>query len=154
MIYTLLPWIVRLEQAISDELLPPEFEAKFNVAGLLRGDSKTRWEAYSKGRQWGILSAEDCRELEDLPPRGIPDDYLVPGNMTALPAPRRQLDGDARTKLAATLGQLLAPPAAASGNGTMAEARCPACRKLLGRNVNASAELWCRRCKRPMVPAP
>lgn len=84
--YTLRPWITRLEQA----LLPavrgisnPHAELRFNVAGLLRGDSKSRYEAYALARQWGWLCVDDILALEDLPP--LPDGkgqaYLQPLNM-------------------------------------------------------------------------
>ena len=159
-VYTLLPWIVRLEQAISDALLPEPLELKFVVNGLLRGDVKSRFDAYSRGRQWGTLSAEDVRELEDLPPRGIPDDYLSPLNMERLTVPPPAGPGiadtpslaqaDARERLALTVRRMVgAGPAPAalptSPPPLVAEARCPACNQLLGRNVRG-ADLWCDKC--------
>ncbi len=36
-----------------------------NMNGLLRADTKTRYEVYAIGRQWGIKSANDCRRLEN-----------------------------------------------------------------------------------------
>lgn len=87
-VYTMRPWFVKIEQAISKDLLSPterkKYFAKFTVDGLLRGDFKTRMEGYSFGRQNGWLSANDIRELEDMNP--IPaeqggDIYLVNGNM-------------------------------------------------------------------------
>lgn len=56
---------------------------KFNIDGLLRGDMQSRYTAYSTGRQWGWLSADDVREKEEMNP--LPDGqgqvYLVPVNM-------------------------------------------------------------------------
>lgn len=78
----LMPWIVRWEHAIS-RLLPMGQVAKVNVNGLLRGDMKTRFEAYTIGRNGGWLSANDVRDLEDenpLPSK-VGDAYLMPMNM-------------------------------------------------------------------------
>ena len=89
--YTLDPWVVRLEQAIKRALFSEsekkEYFVKFNVDGLLRGDYQSRMNGYAVGRQNGWLSANDIRELENL--NRIPDDlggdlYLVNGNMTKL----------------------------------------------------------------------
>ncbi len=58
---------------------------QFNLAGLLRGDIKTRAAFYAMGRQWGWFSINDVRELEDMPDIGPDGDvYLSPMNM--LPA--------------------------------------------------------------------
>jgi len=89
-VYTMRPWFVRWEQVISKKLLWPDerkdYFAEFLVEGLLRGDVESRYKAYSVGRQWGWLSANDVRELENMDP--LPDDqgniYYVPMNM--LPA--------------------------------------------------------------------
>lgn len=74
---TLLPWIVRLERALS-LLLPRGQYVKLNVNGLLRGDLKTRWETYdlaekinSSAAQRGdtpVMSTQEMRDLEDLGP--------------------------------------------------------------------------------------
>jgi HK97 family phage portal protein len=85
-----MPWLVRLEQTIWRDLLSPEdqadYFAKFNVDGLLRGDILARYQAFAQARQWGWLSADDVRELEDLNPLpdGQGETYLTPMNM--LPA--------------------------------------------------------------------
>jgi len=89
-VYTMRPWFVRWEQVISKKLLWPDerkdYFAEFLVEGLLRGDVESRYKAYSVGRQWGWLSANDVRELENMEP--LPDKqgdiYYVPMNM--LPA--------------------------------------------------------------------
>lgn len=86
---TLLPWVERWEQEADVKLFGSNrgnFYTKFNVASLLRGDTATRNQAYATGRQWGWLSVNDIRQLEEmnpLPPH-IGDTYLVPANMTAL----------------------------------------------------------------------
>lgn len=85
-IYGLLPWLKRWEQAITRDLIPEaerkEFFVEFAIQGLLRGDQKTRSESYRLGRQWGWYSANDVLQLENrntIGPKG--DIYLVPMNM-------------------------------------------------------------------------
>lgn len=83
-IHTLQPWLVRIEQRLSTLLSEAErqrYYAKHLVAGLLRGDMASRYQSYSTGRQWGWLSANDVRELEDLNPVDDGDIYLQPLNM-------------------------------------------------------------------------
>ena len=82
-VHTLMPWIVRWEQAITTQLVlaPQTFFPKFNVGGLLRGDMETRNAAYAIGRQWGWLSANDVRRLEDMNPIPGGDVYISPMNM-------------------------------------------------------------------------
>ncbi|MCK2042557.1 phage portal protein [Chromohalobacter sp. TMW 2.2308] len=84
-IYTLLPWVKRIEAAMMRDLLLPEerkqLYIEFNVGGLLRGDQKSRYESYALGRQWGWLSVNDIRRLENMPPISGGDRYLTPMNM-------------------------------------------------------------------------
>ena len=67
---TFLPWIVRIEKALST-LLPRRQFVKLNVDGILRGDAKSRYEAYKIGIESGFLTIDEVREMEDrrpLPP--------------------------------------------------------------------------------------
>ena len=74
--YTLMPWLVRMEQAIIKDVLvgdeQKEFFPKFNVDGLLRGDYKSRMDGYAVARSNGWLSANDIRRLENMDP--IPEE--------------------------------------------------------------------------------
>jgi len=81
--YCLQPWIARIEQALTIQLIgsDSEFYFKFSVDGLLRGDFKSRNEGYFQGIQGGWLSANDVRALEDMDPIPNGDQYLVPLNM-------------------------------------------------------------------------
>lgn len=87
--YSLIPYLTRIESRIRVGLLSEKDQAnhyaKFNAGALLRGDLKGRYESYGKGIQWGILSPNDCRDLEDLNPREGGDIYLTPLNMTTNP---------------------------------------------------------------------
>jgi len=80
---TIRPWLVRFEQEFNRKLFRKQsvFYTKHVVEGLLRGDTKTRYDAYAVGRNWGWLSVNDIRELEDQNPIPNGDMYLVPMNM-------------------------------------------------------------------------
>jgi HK97 family phage portal protein len=80
-VYNLRFWVKRIEKRVTRDLLPRPQYAKFNMEGLLRGDTKSRFEAYSRGRQWGWLSVNDIREKEDMEPIESGDIYLTPVNM-------------------------------------------------------------------------
>lgn len=84
--FTLMPWLTRWEQAMERDLVPSEERGKiiirFNVKALVRADLKTRYEGYSKARNWGWLSVNEIRALEDMNSIGEDGDmYLVPMNM-------------------------------------------------------------------------
>ena len=61
------------EAAIRRDLLTPsekkQYYAKFNFGGLVRGDLKSRYEAYAVGIDKEWLSPNEVRELEDMNPR-------------------------------------------------------------------------------------
>lgn len=79
-------WLAPTEQRITKELLGKSEYAKYQVAGLLRGDSAARATFYRAMRDTGVMSANDIRELEDLPPIPGPegDVYLQPTYMAPL----------------------------------------------------------------------
>ncbi|MFA6308620.1 MAG: phage portal protein [Clostridia bacterium] len=84
--YTMLPIFKRFEECINAQLLTPKqrmdgYFIEHKIDGLLRGDSAARAALYGSGRQWGWLSANDCRRLENLPPISGGDIYLTPSNM-------------------------------------------------------------------------
>ena len=71
-VHTLDPWLVRIEKAIVKDLLVEEekddYFPKFNVDGLLRGDYKSRMDGYSVGISTGIISPNEARRKENMPP--------------------------------------------------------------------------------------
>lgn len=81
--YTLLSWILRLENAFT-QLLPRGQFVKLNVNGLLRGDFKSRMEGYQIMRSMGIATGNELRALEDMRPLDGLDEVLVPANHTLL----------------------------------------------------------------------
>ncbi|EOH6202568.1 TPA: phage portal protein [Citrobacter freundii] len=88
--YSLVPYMTRIEQRINVGLVKKskrgQFFAKFNAGALLRGDMKSRFDAYATGINWGMFSPNDCLELEDRNPRPGGDIYLTPMNMTTKPS--------------------------------------------------------------------
>lgn len=80
---TILPWVKRWESELNKKLFMNDKShyIRFNMEGLLRGDLKSRYESYTKARNWGWLSANDIRRLESLPPIENGDVYLQPLNM-------------------------------------------------------------------------
>jgi len=63
-------WLTPTEQRVTKELLDSGQYAKYQVNGLLRGDSSARATFYRALRDTGAFSADDIRELEDLKPIG------------------------------------------------------------------------------------
>ncbi|MET9304984.1 phage portal protein [Streptomyces cellulosae] len=61
-------WLTPTEQRVTKELLGGDEEAKYQLGGLLRGDSSARATFYRAMRDTGVMSANDIRDLEDLPP--------------------------------------------------------------------------------------
>jgi HK97 family phage portal protein len=81
--HCLMPWARRWEQAIRRDLIDKTstYYAKFNLDALMRGDLKSRYEAYATARMNGWLSANDIRELEDMNPIGPQGNvYWQPSN--------------------------------------------------------------------------
>lgn len=90
-IYSLMPYITRLEQAFNKSLFLSKelgkYFVKFNLSGLLRGDYASRVSGYCSLIQNGVLSINDVRELEDLnkiPAEEGGDLYIVNGNYIKL----------------------------------------------------------------------
>lgn len=79
--YTMEDWFTGWEETTNRDCLADsetDIYARFNRAALVRGDLKTRYEAYQIGRQGEWLSANDIRALEDLNPIEGGDVYLNP----------------------------------------------------------------------------
>lgn len=74
LVFTLGPWLKRIEQSIVKDLLTPaersRYYPKFSVEGLLRADSAARAAFYSVMVNNGILTRDEVRELEDRAPMG------------------------------------------------------------------------------------
>jgi HK97 family phage portal protein len=83
-VYTFYDWVKTWEEGLDFSLLTErelDLYHHINLNALLRGDTKSRYEAYQIGRNGGWLSANDIRRSEDMNP--LPeggDEYLVPMN--------------------------------------------------------------------------
>ena len=71
--YTLRPYLKKIEKELARKLFRDDRHvAKFNVAGLLRGDTKARNESYQialgGNQQPGWMTINEVRRLEGLPP--------------------------------------------------------------------------------------
>ena len=86
--YAVNPMLVRYEQTITRKLLKPSerslYRPKFSVEGLLRADSAGRAAFYNQMLQNGVMSRNEVRRLENLPPVDGGDVLTVQVNMTTL----------------------------------------------------------------------
>lgn len=101
--HTLRPYLGRIEQELNRKLFTMReqvsYYTKIELDSLLRGDQNSRYSSYAVGRQWGWLSANDVRELEDMSPIDGGDIYLSPSNMQAVDMANNTVLADARRRL-------------------------------------------------------
>jgi HK97 family phage portal protein len=71
------PWAVNIETALHQKLFtaPQLYFPEFNLDAILRGDLKSRYEAYAIARNWGLLSKDEIRARENENPVEGGDDY-------------------------------------------------------------------------------
>lgn len=65
--YTLRPWFVRFEEALSS-LMPRGQYVKFNADAIVRADLKTRMDSHAVALSVGVETQDEARRLEDRPP--------------------------------------------------------------------------------------
>lgn len=69
---TVRPALVQIEQAIMKRVLTSvqrsKYTIEFSLDALLRSSSKDRFALYAQGAQNGIVTRNECRQLENLPP--------------------------------------------------------------------------------------
>lgn len=82
-LYTLKPWLVRLEQRLSRECLTRPNVAEFDTTGLLRGDEKAQAEAARAWIEAGVMTRAEKRPTH-LPPREGIDRFVIPANWRLL----------------------------------------------------------------------
>lgn len=93
--HTIMPWLSRWESAIQRDLIADEnVFCEFRTEELLRGDITSRYQAYAVGRQWGWLSPNDVRRMENLNPIPGGDTFLIPLNMEATDKPAEKKSED------------------------------------------------------------
>lgn len=107
--FTLRPWLERLEQWINKDLLTPgeraRYYAEFSIEGLLRADSTARAAFYSVMVNNGVMTRDEVRVKENMPPMGGNAGVLtVQSAMVPIDSIGAQSDGNrARDALAAWL---------------------------------------------------
>lgn len=94
---TLLPWLKRIEDSANRDLFGPlergKYFVKFNLDALLRGDIKSRYEAYqvavggNNGPGW--MSRNEVRLLEDMNPIDGLDEIYSPAAQEPVPEPEQ-----------------------------------------------------------------
>lgn len=81
---TLRPLIMRIEAELVKKLLPQNsgLTISFDITERQRGDTAAQVSLIAAGRQWGVLSANDCLRILGLPAAGPSEDVrMVPVNM-------------------------------------------------------------------------
>lgn len=91
--------MVRWEQALARDLLlddeRAEYFFEFMPDALLKGDIKSRYDAYAVGLMNGWLSDNDIRDRENLNRIDAGDQYFRPMNLVPLDAPVEQVTAPA-----------------------------------------------------------
>ena len=91
------PYVRRFEVEFNRKLFredEPNYYAYFTMEGLMRGDLQGRYQAYATARQWGWLSVNDIRDLENLNPVEGGNVYLQPLNMAQAGEDNTNVDAD------------------------------------------------------------
>ncbi len=65
--YTLLPWLRRIEDAIS-ALMPSPQVVRFDTSAFLRADTINRYRAHQVGISSGFITPNEARNVEGLEP--------------------------------------------------------------------------------------
>jgi len=100
LIFTLRPLLTRIEQEVNRKIIrSKKYFFRFNIDGLLRGDIKSRYEAYQVGlggnQQPGFLTVNEVRDLEDRAPVDGGDEIYVPLTGESSPEPKPEGESDA-----------------------------------------------------------
>lgn len=66
--FTLMGYLVEIEDALSDEL-PGAQRARFNIEALLRADTTSRYTSYKTAIDAGFMDADEVRLIEGMAPR-------------------------------------------------------------------------------------
>ena len=74
--YTLLPWLVRIERALSGLMVAPS-ELKFDASAFLRANTSERMRAYQTAIMSGILTPNEAREREGQEPYEGGDEFVM-----------------------------------------------------------------------------
>lgn len=81
------PYLVRIEQAISD-LLPRGQEAKFNLTQFLRPNQLVRFQSYAIALDKQFMTPNEVRELEGMQMIAGGDSLIAPASNANIPSPQ------------------------------------------------------------------
>lgn len=94
---TIQPWAVNIEEEIQAKLVMPSERdsvyCEFLMDALLRGDIKSRYEAYHLAINNGIMCADEIREMENKNnlPGGVGKKFYMPVNIAEIGAPAKEV---------------------------------------------------------------
>lgn len=116
--FSLMPWLVRWEEAIRYAFLEPEDElnCEFQVTALLRGDAAARAMYYHNGILDGWMVRNEARKAEGMNPLDGLDEPLRPLNMVE--ESEAEQDNDADDKSAQPAPPVAPPGKVAPANPT------------------------------------
>lgn len=85
---TVRPALVQIEQAVKRRVLTDAqragYTVEFSLDALLRSSAKDRYALYAQGAQNGIVTRNECRQLENLPPLPGGDQLTAQSNLVPL----------------------------------------------------------------------
>ena len=151
---TMSPLFIELIAPLTRSLLP-EFggldELLFDLSQVraLQEDVDKLHDRWRRDVAAGLAPIEEARAALGMEPSPSEGTFLIPANY--IPTPAKELgNAPAPAEQAARALWALAspPPAALPEARIIAEARCPDCGKLTGRDVPEGNKEWCRRCKK------
>jgi HK97 family phage portal protein len=87
--FTVRPMLVNIEQAVRKRVMTAAQRARmsveFSLDALLRGNAKDRSELYAKHVQNGLMTRNEVRQLENLPPDASPAANVLTAQSNLLP---------------------------------------------------------------------
>ena len=75
--YTITRWAEQLEQQLSLKCVPPQYEVRHDLDGLLRGDYMSRIQGHSTAVFSGQLTPNEARKFEDREPLDNGDELFI-----------------------------------------------------------------------------
>lgn len=92
--YSMMPHYERVASAATHYFAEPGHFFEFLPDALLKGDVKTRWEAYKAAREAGAMNADEIRKRENMQPIGglAGEEYWRPANMAVSGQPNPTSD--------------------------------------------------------------
>lgn len=95
---SLLPWLVRIEQAAMTQLLLPDERKRYliehDTGKFLQGDTQSRMTAYKTAIESGIRTVNEARAMDNQEPLPGLDVALLPMNMTMIDVKTGKIIGD------------------------------------------------------------